>query len=339
MNNKKPRILMVTEKYCDGKPECGLTNNYHNLFGSLKHSMPEVVFDVVHLDEAVVNFGTHMDVILPRVCEQLKPDIVVFSLLGKSPANPNIHTFEKLKKMGIYNLVMWPDVGIDWGYPQVQQLGNLIDLHVGWDNADSEFHRTRQLPPNFQQMWVPQDDKLYFRAEPQDIPISFIGSVRYQERQVYLKHALTAGAQILIRGGQREEKLSPEQYANLIRRSKISINFPFCPGGFDQCKGRVFEVLACQSMLLERKNAATSKLFTPGVDYVEFADPNDFVAKIKHYLNNDAERAKIAEAGYKKFHEKYSAKKFWEAILERYNNDRRVSVHASDKSSKLAKDV
>jgi len=317
----KPKLLFCTEKWVDGRPDMGLTNNYHNLFGSLKHSMPEIIFDIIHLDEAVVSHKTHMDVILPKVCSSIKPDICIFSLLGKSSANPNPPTFEIIKNMGIKNVVMWPDVGIDWGYPQILGLGSLVDLHIGWDRADSDFHRTRQLPSNFQQMWVPQDDKLYFKQEGQDIPISFIGSPRYQDRQIFLKHAVQSNAPILIRGGQREEKLSPEQYASYIRRSKIGVNFSWSPGSFHQCKGRVYEILASHSMLLESANNATKELFVPGIEYVEFTDPNDFVQKIHYYLNNEAERVKIAENGYKVYNEKYNSKIFWTTVLEKVMND------------------
>lgn len=313
---KNPKVLFVTERWCDGRPDMGLTNNYHNLFGSLKHSMPEIQFDILHMDEAAAN-NTHVDTLLPKACEIYKPNIVIYSLLGKSPVNPAKETFEKIKNMGIFNLVMWPDVGIDWGYPQIQALGDVIDLHVGWDRADSDFHRTRQLGSNFEQMWVPQDDKLYFKQDLQDIPISFIGSPRYQDRQIFLKHAVQSGTPLLIRGGQREEKLSPEQYATFIRRSKIGINFSWSPGSFHQCKGRVFEILASHSMLLESKNSATSQLFTPGEHYVEFTDPNDFVQKINHYLKSPDECNKIAAAGYKKFQENYCAKKFWETIFNK----------------------
>jgi len=316
MNNK---ILFVTEKWVDGKQEMGLTNNYHNLFGSLKHCGLGVPFNVVHMDEAMVHHNTNIDKILPKVCHRLKPNIIMFSLLGKSDVNPTIETFQWLKKHHFKVCVHWPDVGIDWGYPQVLQLTkDLVDLHVGWDNADSEYHRTRPLPDNFIQLWVPQDPKLYFKGVHQDIPVSFIGSPRYPDRQMYLNHAINVNKlPILVRGGQREEKLSPELYAQLIRRSKIGINFSGSPGSFEQCKGRVFEILASNSMLLEPKNGATSKLFKSGYDYVDFENADDFVIKTKYFLEHEDERKKIVEQGYKTFTEKYTAKHFWEKILER----------------------
>jgi len=146
---------------------------------------------------------------------------------------------------------------------------------------------------------------------------SFLGSPRYPERQKFLTHLLTSGAKVFIGGGQREEGLTPMKYAELMRNSKISINFPQGPDGYDQCKGRVWEILASKSLLLERKNNATAALLTEGVHYIEFTDEEDLAAKIDYYLENDGEREHIAEKGYQRFKEAFTAKVFWNTIMER----------------------
>ncbi len=311
-------ILFCIEKYCDGKSEMGLSNNQHNLLGSLKHSL-NINFNVVYYDEIFQKHNKHIDDLLPKICERNKTDIVIFSLMNNYAGSPTIKTFELLKKMNIKTCIHWPDTGLDWGYPQIEQMNEkFVDIHIGWDNADSEFHKTRKIPNNFLQLFVPQDPHLYYKDKEQEIPISFVGSLHMQERQIFLDHAINKnGLPIIVHGGQRKEKLTHEQYAKLIRNSKISINFPFCNGGFDQAKGRIYEVLASCSMLLERKNNATNKIFKPGYDYVEYDSPDDFVEKIKYYLNNDTERSKIAEQGYNTYNKKYNAKCFWEIVLNK----------------------
>ena len=153
----------------------------------------------------------------------------------------------------------------------------------------------------------------------QSIPVSFLGSVRYPERQFYLKHLISNDIKILIDGGQREKGLSPTRYAELMRHSKISINFPGGPEGNDQCKGRVWEILASKSLLLERKNAPIKNYLKPNVHYVEFEDENDLIKKINYYLDNDQEREYIINKGFNVFKKKYNARTFWASIMKEIN--------------------
>ncbi len=124
-----------------------------------------------------------------------------------------------------------------------------------------------------------------------------------------------------MRGGQREEKLSPHQYAELIRRTKIGLNFSLSPAMFHQTKGRVFEILASGSMLLEFKNPATESLLTNGVDYVDFNSSHELIDKIRYYVEHEDERLKIANQGYETYQKKYTAQIFWDTIMDRIKND------------------
>ena len=306
------RLLFCCEKWCDANPAMGLTNNYHNLFGSLEHSL-NVPFDVLHIDEAAVQHGIHIDKILVKAVEKLKPSAIIFSLLGRSNMNPSIDTYIQLKGRGEYLCFMWPDADREWALGEINKIGQLADLHVSWDNAG-----TLEGVDNHMSLWVPQDDKLYYDQKEKKIDVGFFGSLRYRERATYIQHLMNRGIQVYVRGGQREEKLPPTLYAEYIRSCKIGLNFPWSPFlNTDQCKGRVYEIIASNSMLLERKNEATAKILRPGIDYVEFTDPDNLIDKINYYLNNEEERVKIADSGYRTFHSKYSATKFWEAVIGR----------------------
>ncbi len=322
MTNNK--LLFITEAWCDGDPTKGLTNNYHNLFGSFKRSFPEIPFNILHFDQSLVQFNTHIDEIIPKVYEKYKPNIAVLSLMGKYQGNPTQKSFKYLKDKGCKICVQWPDTGYSnsgWGIPQIEELGDLVDLNVSWDNPVSDFHKSYKWPKNHVNLFVPQDPKLFFKQDKQDIPVSFIGGINNQERQMYLHHAINVKQQpIMIRGGQRNEKLTPEQYAQLIRRSKIGINFSFSAGSFWQTKGRVYEILASNSLLFEGKNGATSQLLVPGQHYVEYDSPDDFVDKLKYYLSNEKEARKISESGYNVYNSKFTAKHFWTEVLKRLEN-------------------
>lgn len=319
----KNRLLFVTERWCDGTPNLGLTNNFHNLFNTFSQAQGDRYnWNTIHLDEAAVVYGTHIDEILPKYCLQWDIKVIVFSLLGQSPVNPSKACYEKLKSLGVYLCFMWPDTGIGWPTQTINQLENLADLNIIWDNPTSSAHNALTKSNKWLELWVPQDQTMFY-TDKQTIPVSFIGSDRYADRTQYLnffKSKLPEYTQF-IRGGQREEKLSPESYARLIRQSSIGINFAASPAGFWQTKGRIFEILASSSLLLESKNPATEKLFTPGEDYVEFTTPEDLVEKTKYYIENQTERRMIAESGHKKYMEKYTAYHFWEAIMDRIERE------------------
>lgn len=314
----KNKVLFITEKWCDGIPQRGLTNNYHNLFGTFKNSYPDSNFNILHLDECAHLLKTHIDNVLPEVYKKVKPDIVIFSLLGKSDLNPTKYSYNFLKDKNVKMIFMWPDIGIDWGKPQIEnELKTFADLHVSW-GAENNLKEDKLLS-----LWAPQDEKLYFPVEEceKTIDCSFIGSTRYEERERYLKYLVNNKVNVHIDGGQREKKLTPKQYASLIQKTKININFPFSPSGFDQCKGRVWEILATGGFLLERKNLATKNFLTPQHDYVEYSDENDLKEKINYYLKNEEERIKIQQNGFKTYKLKYSSKIFWDLILKRYENE------------------
>jgi hypothetical protein len=316
-------VLFLCEKYCDGRPDLALTNNFHNLFNTFSQTQPNYRFNTIHLDEAGVVYNTHVDKFLVDYCKKWGVDIIIFCFLGGSPLNPSYEVLKQLKEIGVYLCYMWPDTGNGFGTQTILELNhhNCADLHISWDNPRSPYHSQFPWPANHMHLWVPQDKNIFYKQEKQDIIASFIGSPRYYDRQLFINHLLGHCPWVEIRGGQREEKLTPEGYAELIRRSKISLNFSISPAQFFQTKGRVFEVLACGSMLLEFKNPATESLFTPEVDYVSFTSPEDLVNKIRYYSENEEERAKIAAQGHKTYLEKYTSQHFWDRIMDKIQED------------------
>lgn len=315
-------ILLVNECYCDGKPLLGFSNSRHNLINTFLQTQPQYNLFTIHIDEAAITYETHVNNILPKYCKKHKIDAIVFCLLGRSKYNPSNKTYKQLKNQGIYTIFIWPDTGPEYGIGTIAKLGKLADLHVSFDNPTSPFHDTVKFADNHLRLWVPQDKLLYFNQLNKDIPASFIGSTANRERIAYLNCLKTTYPELLVMGGQRESrKLSYTQYAELIRRSKININFSVSLAAFFQTKGRIFEVLASGSMLLESKNPSTATLFTPNKDYVEFNSPDELVEKIKYYLSHEEERVKIAEQGHQTYLARYTAKHFWDAVMTRAESD------------------
>lgn len=310
------RILFITEKWCDGNPSMGLTNNYHNLFSSLNNSGLDVEFAIIHIDEYAMVKNQHVDNIIPKTCDTYKPDLTIFSFLGTSPLNPTMKSMEYLKSKNSKILMMWPDVSETCGIPQIREFKDVANLHVCWG---SENNVPADVKAKILWLWAPQDEKLYYplEFEEQGITASFLGSMRYKERQEYIQFLLNKNMDITVAGGQRENRLDATDYAGIMRRSKMGINFPWSPFGFDQCKGRVWEILASRSLLLERENIATRRHLKPDEHYVEYSSPQDLALKIEYYLNNEEERRQIATNGYNEYLKNFSSKVFWTTVLEK----------------------
>lgn len=60
---------------------------------------------------------------------------------------------------------------------------------------------------------------------------------------------------------------------------------------------RTFEVLGCKAFLLNERKSEGLALFQEGVDWACYADVDELLAQVEHYLAHPAERQRIAEHG------------------------------------------
>ena len=93
--------------------------------------------------------------------------------------------------------------------------------------------------------------------------------------------------------------LTFEEYAEILNRSKISLNFSMSLD-CHQLKGRVLEIISSEALLMETENDQTSQIFKNKKEYVSFSNHKDMIEKIKLYLREDTLRLKIARQGRKK---------------------------------------
>ncbi|MBX9968380.1 glycosyltransferase family 1 protein [Priestia aryabhattai] len=94
-----------------------------------------------------------------------------------------------------------------------------------------------------------------------------------------------------------------EKYAKEINKAKI---FFTCPSIFNYPVMKYYEALACRSLLLAPTFKELEDLgFIPGIHFVAINEYN-FKEKADHYLNNDLERRKITDQGYKFVHQNHS---------------------------------
>ncbi|MEK6881769.1 MAG: hypothetical protein AABY22_19280, partial [Nanoarchaeota archaeon] len=180
-------ILFITEKFTDGNSSQPLSNTYHNLFGSFKRSFPDIKFNVVHYDELFLTHKKHINNIIENVYQKYKPNIIFCSLLLNSDLNPSVEALKVLKDKGCYICFFWPDIQQAFGIKELKQYDEAVNLHVSHAGE-----RNLENNDKIMWLWTPQDPKLYYPGNNnyKTIPVSFIGSVRYTDRQQHLQYAI-----------------------------------------------------------------------------------------------------------------------------------------------------
>ncbi|MBM3229792.1 glycosyltransferase [Candidatus Parvarchaeota archaeon] len=148
-----------------------------------------------------------------------------------------------------------------------------------------------------------------------DIGVSFVGSVRGPRRREHLGYLAAKGVDVSIYGyGSPLGAVSYEKMVEIFNRSKINLNFNFITGG-TQMNARLFEVTACGGFVLTPDNYDLPRYFEAGKEVVCYESPSDLVEKIRYYLSHEAEREKIAEAGYRRTLAEHSYEKRFEKIF------------------------
>jgi hypothetical protein len=298
-------ITLVMEKWCDLNPILGTTSANSNLVGSLSSS--GLPFEVFYYDEYLLNNYKPIDEFLINHCKETKPEAlaVCYYPVANDSRNIKKETFAKILKTTPI-IFIW----FDFIHQHIKNIAfNLKDVSTLHVVVDTYYQDEKTIP-----MWVPQDTNLFSFGTNKDIDVCFVGSRNgYGERYRYLDRL----PRIQISGGQREHRLSIEEYANLLKRAQISLNFPSKPDGSEQAKSRIYESMLCGAMLMERENECIKKWFTPMKHYVPFNNEDDFVNKIEYYSKNEEERSIIAKAGYDKMISDYNSSNWWRKICEK----------------------
>ncbi len=170
---------------------------------------------------------------------------------------------------------------------------------------------------------------------PQNIDVSFIGQ-RTAARAKIINQLRGAGIHVFVRGfGWSEGRVGGEEMEKIIRRSKINLNIndtpsPWSPwslgqlflrrsiDGFvpsfrfmrnfkfwraisiSQIKARPFELSGRGAFVISGYADDLETYYTEDEEMVFYRNASDLVKKIKQYAPLEAERAKIAAAGYER---------------------------------------
>jgi hypothetical protein len=316
------KVLFITEKYV-GSPEFGLTNNMVNLIGSYKSAnIGEYKHVFISQDEGDIYSIEELDTVL--LTEEY--DIALLS-----PPGHMFPSLEVAEMLGNKLMICWFDTlfgtfesfiarehhhnvnGISFSTPSLSAY-SLYCPNIVFDYGNGEEYN------NIFCLSVPQDSDIYNSTnnDIKDIDVSFIGAIK-NERGPIIELLQANGINVCLSGGRgiNGHNLSFEEYANMIKRSKISLNFNWAYSS-PQRKGRIFEIAACGSFMLsnhpESLRGKDGYCFEDGKHFISFT-PENIVERVKYWLQHDEEREKIAKAMNEVYKQKYAPTPWWNKIL------------------------
>lgn len=301
--------------YCErnNPVESNLSNNFHNTFDTCDQSE---LFTREHLwIDGEKNINEQLiDFFNPSHYGGRYVDYIIFSYLGCDyTVNPTLEIIQQIYKNFPQTklIFLWWDASHPCNQQQIHDLNPYASLHVNYDASDLSHITDKAFFCG-----VPQSSEFFFPDEKQ-FGVSFCGRTDgYGERCHYLNHLIQNNFPINIFGGRTQQNLTPAEYGQAVRQSRININFSNTPHGFRQVKGRIWEILCSKTLLLEQDNGMLSRFLRPGIDYVTFSSPQELLEKAQYYLDNSVECDKITEQGYQTYLERFQSKVLWQKIYD-----------------------
>lgn len=311
---RKPIVFFIGDYYCAGVEKMGISEWETNIWSSLD-STGLVNIARFHMDKYYHHYKERGDKALLKAIKNIRPDyvlMIIYKPPGSDPTVISLDSITKIASMGIPIISVWGDLEAD----EQQALAKGLEPFM-WKVVGTA---SKAMCDRFgyTYMHVPKDPRIFNNPDKErDIDIVFSGSYGYgrEERQKYMNHLLNNGVKLVHGGSEGGDHFTTEEYADRYKRAKLALSFSTARG-VNVVNARPFEAMNCGAMLLEQESLELAKLYTPFVDYVPWTTEDDLLKKVRYYLEHEEERKTIAQNGYRKTQELYSANAFWKKVLE-----------------------
>lgn len=157
-------------------------------------------------------------------------------------------------------------------------------------------------------------------SHPRDIDVVFVGALHVNKMPMLARVKKAFGSRLRLYGLASLKKnayfnvmygfpgwvrpLPFEGYVPLYQRAKIGINVhnrgDYTVGGY-----RLFDLPANGVMQISDGGPFLGSFFDVGTEVVGYRDADELIDRVRHYLANDAERERIALAGFKRVRRDY----------------------------------
>ena len=305
------RILCVFGEHNYGNPERGLSYEYANFLPALLRLGHETIFFESWNKSSYDNFAELNKQFLITVDKE-QPEIVFCITMGCELWSESLILAQN------YSNAMFIHWATDdsWKYEQSTRLmAPFFDLCT--TTYTSAFNKA--FKDGFEHFVLTQwaaNSAVMFSPLPAaacQYEVSFIGTA-YGNRIKWVKELETKGIKVSCFGhGWPHGSVSAEEIPQIIRKSKISLNFGdsgiviknFLPVRSRQIKARVFEVPGAGGFLMSEPADELEKFYSLDKEIIIFNGIEELSTKIKYFLSHEEERNLVANAGYertKNFH-------------------------------------
>jgi len=196
-------------------------------------------------------------------------------------------------------------------------------LAYRWHNIDDFFRIGARRVELLRSWYVPERNRPVSLSDADQAryacDVVFVGHYEKDHRQRYLEALVREGIRVklfgpgydwdpVIRHSPELRHLVPVQlvwgddYNRALCGAKIALCF-LSKLNRDTYTRRCFEIPATRTLMLSEFTEDLAGLFRQGVEADFFRSEEDLVARVKHYLADDAKRAGVAEAGYRRVRE------------------------------------
>ncbi len=339
-------VLYIASRWCDALPEHGISMDGLWQIKKTLEATNKAKCCWFSFDAHYAKHKKPGDKALIKLCKEKKFDFIILDWMNGLRI-PHEHGNETIDGRSFFNLssnhefFSWlnptyktldilshkmniPMIGFAWDsitndyIKKCEELESYLKFHVVVDSSILLY--IVKDPQHYLTLWGPRDPKLYYNPgeSAKNIPISYLGRLfkPNADRGPTIKYLIDHGIDVFHAGGQREKtKVSMEEYASLMRRSKIIINLPKSTSGISQLNGKTIEATLSGAMLLEEMNLETLRLLIPMVDFVPFYGLNDLYVKTAYFMHHEDQRREIAQRGCEKMTKYYNNEVFWGTIF------------------------
>ncbi len=309
------KVLLVALRHEYGRPARGDSYEYQHFYLSFQRLCREVqLFDFHALAQR--DGKAAMNAALTDLVETERPDLALFALYGDEFAPRTVEGLRRWTETLAYFFDdLWRvEFALAWaprfGHVATPSTGALRRYHA------HGYRRVLYSPLGYNH-WVFQK-----HDTPKRYDVSFVGG-SHPYRSWVIRQLRRAGIQVAVWGGGvwPAGRVGYDALVTIINESKVNLNIsnsrrwdlPYLVSSpralsvaltsrktREPLKGRCFEVAGCGGFLLTHYMEDLERCFAIGGEVVVYADVDDLVDKIRHYVAHDGEREAIAAAAHRR---------------------------------------
>ena len=273
----------------------------------------------INLDKKIAK--TELLRLSDRIAE-FRPDIVVVDgnyMPTRDSLNPDL--LNELKTKFNFKVIVF--IGDAWGRPWIApadswSLASDVIYHFA---PDSPLETECQFPEKLCWDAYLVNERNFFPDPQKDLDISFVGTSGSDLRPFWLTAAIQTADEWQLRHRLKPHKreagvaLTIDEYAKVLRRSTMVLNFSSRYDTFKMMTGRTWQAMTAGVVLLDEVNRFTPFYFEPFIHYVPFSTRKELAFAMRFFARNDDCARQIGKAAAAFCRQHYSSDAIWSRLI------------------------